>query len=82
MIEWELGADANQFLLEQFKKFSGVDLSETLKFYLLSYCVFRLGFCKMARTTVVGSPEEERLDLAYRHYRGVASRLLDVIPSG
>jgi hypothetical protein len=81
VIEWALGPNAKQFLLEQFRKFSGFDPSETLRFYLLSYCVFRLGFCKMARSTVVGSPEEKRLDLAYRHYRRLASRLVDVIPS-
>jgi len=80
MIEWDLDPSANQFLLEKFRKFSGADLSETLKFYLLAYCVFRLGFCKMARSTVAESPEQERLDLAYQHYRAVASRLLDAIP--
>jgi len=81
VIEWGLGPHAKQFLLEQFKKSSGIDLAKTLKFYLLSYSVFRLGFCKMARSTVMGSPEEVRLDLAYRHYRDVASRLLEAIPS-
>ncbi|MBO0911965.1 MAG: hypothetical protein J2P13_09245 [Acidobacteria bacterium] len=81
IVEWDLGQNASRFLIEKFRKFSGVDLSETLMFYLLAYCVFRLGFCKMARSTVVGSREEERLDLAYRHYRDMAARLVDVIPS-
>ena len=44
---------------------------------MLAYSVFRLGFCKMAMSTVSGSAEEHRLQTAYLHYRSQAERLLE-----
>ena len=49
--------------------------------YMLAYCVFRLGFCKMAVSTVLGSREESRLQNAYRWYRSKAGKLLDAATS-
>ncbi|HEY7354442.1 MAG TPA: hypothetical protein VH596_16860 [Terriglobales bacterium] len=76
MVEWELDRQASEFLLNAFRKLSGIDLSSELNAYLLSYCVFRLGFCKMARSTVLGSREELRLDSAYHRYRSAAEAIL------
>ena len=81
-IEWSLDRDSTDFLLNRFRQFSGIDITHDFKLYLLAYCVFRLGFCKMARSTVHGSMEEKRLDLAYRSYRVKAGELLTSLASG
>lgn len=78
VMEWNLNREATEFLLRKFRQFSGIDVSPRLNHYMLAYCVFRLGFCKMARSTVPGSAEESRLDLAYIRYREQARRLLDL----
>jgi hypothetical protein len=77
VVEWELDAQATEFLLSKFRQFSGTQISQQfLKDYMLAYCVFRLGFCKMATSTVAGSREECRLESAYRNYRAKAEQLL------
>ncbi|HEX3739408.1 MAG TPA: hypothetical protein VHV29_06750 [Terriglobales bacterium] len=76
IVEWDLDANATEFLLRRFRQISGIDVSATLDIYRLAYCVFRLGFCKMARSTVLGSPEELRLTSAYHRYRSRAAKLL------
>ena len=75
-VEWDLDTQATEFLLRKFHQFSGVPISQQFQDYMLAYCVFRLGFCKMATSTVAGSREECRLESAYLHYRGKAERLL------
>ena len=75
-VEWQLGMNERNFLVEQFRKRSGVDVTGKLSVYQLAYSVFRLGFCKMAISTVKGSAEEERLAEAYRHYRAIVHDLL------
>lgn len=75
-IEWQLGSEASDFLVEQFQRRSGVDVSQDLPLYKLAYSVFRSGFCKMAISTVKGSAEEQLLGAAYRHYRTIAHDLV------
>lgn len=75
-VEWQLGSVASDFLVEQFRRRSGVDVSRELSLYKLAYSVFRLGFCKMAISTVKGSPEEQCLLDAYQHYRTIAYDLV------
>lgn len=77
IVEWELNSEAADFLVRRFKQLSGVDVKQKLKVYTLAYYVFRLGFCKMAASTVVGSREESRLVAAYRWYRSKAAELLN-----
>ena len=74
-IEWQLGSEASGFVVEQFKRRSGVDVSRQLALYKLAYSVFRLGFCKMAISTVKGTPEEQLVSDAYEHYRTIARHL-------
>jgi hypothetical protein len=76
-VEWGLDPGALNFLLARFRDYSGKDASKQLPSYMLAYSVFRLGFCKMAISTVLGTEEEARLRSAYLHYRASASRLLD-----
>lgn len=79
MVEFNLEREAKEFLLRRFHHFSGVEI-QNLEIYLLAYCVFRLGFCKMAASTVLGTNEESRLNSAYRWYRTKAGQLLDSRP--
>ena len=78
VVEWDLGREAKEFLLEAFRKFSGGHPPQDLTKHILAYCVFRMGFCKMARSTVRGSNEENRLNRAYHRYRARAAELLDM----
>jgi hypothetical protein len=75
-VEWRFQDDALEYLTKSFRRLSGADVSASLLLYRLAYCVFRLGFCKMAISTVKGSPEEQRLTAAYDHYRAMACSLL------
>lgn len=75
-VEWQLGVDESEFLIEQFRRRSGVNVSRDFDLYKLAYSVFRLGFCKMAISTVKGSAEEQRLGEAYQHYRTIARDLV------
>jgi hypothetical protein len=77
MVEWDLSSEATEFLLRRFKQLSGMDVVQELDAYVLAYCMFRLGFCKMAASTVLGSREELRLETAYRWYRCKAGKMLD-----
>ncbi len=75
-VEWNLSNEATEFLLLRFQRLSGLDLSKRIQDYMLAYCVFRLGFCKMATSTTSDSEEQSRLNLAYMRYRARAERLL------
>lgn len=75
-VEWELEQEASDYLVEQFKRRSGVNVSQYLPLYKLAYSVFRLGFCNMAISTVKGSSEEKLLGDAYWHYRMIAHNVL------
>jgi hypothetical protein len=77
IVEWDLPSEASEFLLRRFKQLSGMDVTLSLAAYMLAYCVFRLGFCKMASSTVLGSREETRLEAAYRWYRSKAGKMLN-----
>jgi hypothetical protein len=76
-VEWGLDTGALNFLLARFRDYSGKDASKQLPGYMLAYSVFRLGFCKMAISTALGTEDERRLRSAYLQYRVRASRLLD-----
>jgi hypothetical protein len=80
VVEWDLDAEATEFLLGKFHRLSGIEIQQQFQDYMLAYCVFRLGFCKMAMSTGVSSMEESRLESAYLHYRAKAEQLLDSRP--
>jgi hypothetical protein len=75
-VEWKMSSSATEYLLHRFRIESGQDVSSKFDLYRLAYLVFRLGFCKMGISTVVGSPEETRLRRAYENYRAQAHALL------
>jgi hypothetical protein len=75
-VEWKMSSAATKYMLDRFRIVSGLDVSSRFDLYRLAYLVFRLGFCKMGISTVVGSPEETRLRKAYDTYRTQAHALL------
>jgi hypothetical protein len=81
-VEWHLNADARHYLLNGFLKQTGRDVSREILLYMLAYSVFRLGFCKMAISTVRGSDEEQRMRTAYTRYRTLAASLLQEFTRG
>ena len=74
-IEWHMTADTIQIFLSLFQKFSGIEASERLPIYMLAYCVFRLGFCKMAISTALDD-DVDRLRRAFMRYRRLAIELI------
>jgi len=71
-VEWQLDNSGCEYLLRRFHALTGRDVSLELPLYMLAYSVFRMGFCKMAISTVRGSAEEHRLRSAYDRYRAQA----------
>jgi hypothetical protein len=76
-IEWQFDLRARDYLLSQFRRVTGTDISGQLPLHMLGYSVFRMGFCKMAISTVRGSTEESRLQAAYARYRALVKSLLE-----
>jgi hypothetical protein len=72
-VEWRLDRDAIDYLAGRFQSTSGRDVSAQMNHYMLAYAVFRLGYCKMAISTVAGTAEEQRLRMGYRRYREQAA---------
>lgn len=76
-IEWELGPEALDRLVEKFCAFSGEkDIADRIPTYVLAYSTFQLAFCKMAAGAVSDVAEKYRLNTAYFRYRGVVQELL------
>jgi hypothetical protein len=68
IVEWEMNRDAEEFLLARFRRLTGDDPTQRLPVFLLAYAIFRLVYCRMALTTVLGSPEEPLLRKEYNRY--------------
>jgi hypothetical protein len=76
-VEWQLSRDALAFLIDRFRRLSGMNVTPDLDVYMLAYSVFRLGFSKMAISRAGRSVEDKRLAAAYGRYRAEAARLLE-----
>jgi len=74
-IEWELGAEARDFLIAEYVRISSDRPAARLPDYELAYAAFRLGWSRMAASSVAGSVEEERLLRAARFYRNAMTHL-------
>jgi hypothetical protein len=77
-VEWRLAPDALRYLANRFRQLSGVDLFPGLSLYVIAYCIFRMGFCRMAISTARGTSEEPRLRAAYSRYRAEVQQLLNI----
>jgi hypothetical protein len=75
-VEWDLGADAVAYLLSRFWKLTGDDAGKRFRTLALAYAVLRLAYCRMALTTVGGTPEQARFERAGREYLGHVLRYL------
>jgi hypothetical protein len=80
IVEWELDESATDFLLERFLRASGDDVSRRIAAFVLAYSTFRMAYCGMALSTVVGTPERSRLELAYERYRSFTAGRLKKVP--
>jgi hypothetical protein len=77
IVEWNLDADATEFLLASFHCLTGDDPRPRISIFCLAYTVFRLAYCKMAKTTVLESSEDAPiLRHAIARYRSQAERQL------
>ncbi|HUN87981.1 MAG TPA: hypothetical protein VMU28_04285 [Terriglobales bacterium] len=69
IVEWNLNAEAADFLLQAYKTRSGDDAAERLAAYRLAYGIFRCAYCKMAAAASAGMVEYHRLRREYLYYR-------------
>lgn len=77
-VEWNLDRDAEAFLLRDYQRVSGDNVSRRISAFLLAYSAFRMAYCKMASVAVGDADEVLRLQHAYDFYRcrltrGIAS---------
>lgn len=74
IVEWNLGSDARERLLAEYRARSGDDARARIDGYVLAYTLFRLGYVKMAAGAMRGSDEEARLLRDYQRYRSALQR--------
>ncbi len=77
IVEWDLGGDAREYFLNEYRMQSGDDARERLDDYVLAYALFRIAAMKMAASCLRGSDEEARLLRDYRRHRAFLDRLVD-----
>jgi hypothetical protein len=75
--EWNLDRSAADLLINEFTRRTGDDLCHRIAPYVLAYAVFRMSYCKMALSSVAGTPEYGRLQSAAAYYRNIASEHLN-----
>jgi len=76
IVEWNLDAAATEFLLASFHRLTGDDPRMRIEIFTLAYSVFRLAYCKMAKTTVLESDDEPILQSTIANYCAQAERQL------
>jgi hypothetical protein len=73
IVEWNMSADAEEYLLAQFQKRAGRIDEVRLQWFMLAYTVFRLSYCRMAYSATQDIAEKRRLHQAALYYK----RLVD-----
>jgi hypothetical protein len=68
IVEWNMDADAEQYLLRRFRSQSGI-IPDRARLFSLAYSTFRASYCKMALMGTGVESERPRLERAYRFYR-------------
>jgi len=74
-VEWAMEAVAIDYLLSRFQHLTGDDVRKRFATFQLAYALLRLSYCRMALTTMRGTPEETRFAQACPHYRDIVIRL-------
>lgn len=69
VVEWNLDADAEAFLLNRFQSLTGIDTRRRFHDFLLAYALFRLSYCRMAASGTAIADEQLRLGRACEFYR-------------
>jgi hypothetical protein len=69
IVEWNLDENATEFFLDSYLRASGDNARHRIAAFVLAYLTFRMAYCGMALTTVIGTPEEARLQAAYHTYQ-------------
>ena len=69
IVEWNLDENATEFFLYSYLRASGDNARHRIAAFVLAYLTFRMAYCGMALTTVIGTPEEARLQAAYHTYQ-------------
>ncbi len=80
IVEWDLSGEAAQYFIGCYARASGDDPRSRLPAYLLAYTMFRLGYCRMAAESMIGSEEALRFQREANYYRGVALEQLRRVP--
>ena len=70
VVEWNLDAAAQEFLLSRFESQSGMKARDRFQYFLLAYAIFRMSYCRMAASGTQSPDERLRLREACEFYRG------------
>jgi hypothetical protein len=68
IVEWNMDADAEEYLLSRFRAKSGT-IPHRTQLFSLGYSVFRASYCKMALMSTAVESEKSRLESAFQFYR-------------
>ena len=68
IVEWNMDADAEQYLLSRFREKSRI-MPDRARMFSLAYSTFRASYSKMALMATGVELEKPRLERAYQFYR-------------
>ena len=80
VVEWDLSTSARDFLLAEYQRASGDRISPRVGSYELAYATFRMGWSKMAASSVEPGDEQDRLLSDYRRYRRWVQKIARLAP--
>lgn len=68
-VEWNMTQDAADYLTQRLEQHGYRRVSSRLPSFVLAYSCFRMGYCKMAMSSVENPQEQSRFESAYKFYR-------------
>jgi hypothetical protein len=68
IVDWNMDADAEQYLLIRFRAKSGI-MPNRMRLFSMAYSAFRASYCKMALMATGVESEKPNLEREYRFYR-------------
>jgi hypothetical protein len=72
IVEWQLDAQASDYLLAKYTQSSGDAAQARVSQYLLAYALFRYAYCRLGAESLLGDMEEKRLARDAERYRQMA----------
>jgi hypothetical protein len=82
VIEWKLSGEAEEYLLEVYRKQTGDNARARMLSYKVGYAAFRLAWCRMALPTTEGTKDEARLLVETGRYCNFLKLLLSDVTGG